>query len=116
MGSALVGLRAGLIGSMRRTLPRALVRSWALPVGATWDAPASLALPPSPGARYMYPSGPKARVPPLWLLALWAIVMTSRRVAGSTRFGLVADILNSLTTRLKLWVAVGTGSGKVGLG
>src|SRR5687768_2767205 len=94
-GSVLVGLSDGAIGSKRSILPSGVVKFCALPYGSMWLAPTSFALPPSPSARYMYPSGPNVIVPPLWLPAFLPNEMISRRDAGSTWFGLLDDIFHS---------------------
>src|SRR5688572_3788279 len=96
-GLGLPAVREGLIGSKRSILPWGFERVWALPNGSTWLGPTSLALPPSPSARYIIPSGPKAMVPPLWFPAFLPKDTIGRRDAGSTTFGLAADIFHSVT-------------------
>src|SRR3954452_10413419 len=96
VGLGLAGLSSGLVGWMRSILPSATPRFCALPPGSTWLGPTSLALPPSPVARYMNPSGPYASVPPLWLPAFLPNERISRREAGSTTFGFAADIFHSV--------------------
>src|SRR5687767_12822366 len=105
-GLGLPVVTAGLTASIRSILPMGVVRFWALPPGSMWLSPTSRALPPSPVARYRYPSRPKAMVPPLWLPAVLPKEKTSRREAGSTTVGLAADIFHSATTILKLFGAL----------
>src|SRR3954466_2685315 len=96
IGSELPAVRDGFSGSIRSIFPSATPRFCALPPGSTWLAPTSLALPPSPVARYRYPSGPYCSVPPLWLLAFLPKDMITRRVDGSTTFGSLDDIFHSV--------------------
>src|ERR1051326_6495662 len=94
IGSGLEGLRLGLSGSKRNILPSGVLRFCALPPGEMWPVPVSLALPPSPIAKYMYPSGPKVQVPPLWFWAFLPKEMTSRMELESTTLALVLEIFH----------------------